>query len=116
MFTFELDGEPRRLTAYELEGAHHDGRMFLPFLDATSGTETYGAGRYLHAPRPDASGRLMLDFNTAYNPPCAYTSFATCPLPPPQNKLGLRIMAGEKRFPGEKALYEASLGTADGRR
>jgi uncharacterized protein len=90
---------------------------WMIFKDGTSGAETYGAGRYLHAPRPDASGHLTLDFNRAYNPPCAYTRFATCPLPPPQNKLALRVTAGEKRYPGEKALYQESRRqTADGRR
>jgi uncharacterized protein len=79
--------------------------FWLIFKDASSGAETYGAGRYLHIPRPDANGRTVIDFNRAYNPPCAYTSFATCPLPPAQNRLDVRILAGEKRYPGEKLLH-----------
>src|SRR5690349_1544992 len=59
VFTFEVDGQPQRLTAYELEGAHEGGRMFLPFLDATSGSETYGAGRYLDL-EPDEDGTYAI--------------------------------------------------------
>ncbi|MGH9409726.1 MAG: DUF1684 domain-containing protein [Vicinamibacterales bacterium] len=71
--------------------------LFFLFKDPTSGTETYGAGRFLHAPLP-VEGRVDLDFNRAYNPPCAFTAFATCPLPPRQNALPLRIEAGERKY------------------
>jgi hypothetical protein len=64
--------------------------------DKTSGKETYPAGRYLYVDPPDASGHLIIDFNKAYSPPCAFTKFATCPLPPRQNRLPLAINAGEK--------------------
>lgn len=64
------------------------------FADGTSGRETYGAGRFLAAPLP-VDGRVRLDFNRAYSPPCAFTTFATCPLPPDQNRLALRVLAGE---------------------
>ena len=101
VFTFELEGEPRRLTAYELEGAHRDGRMFLPFLDATSGTETYGAGRYLDL-EPDDDGTYAIDFNLAYHPSCVYASHFSCPLTPAENRLPIRIEAGE-RLPGPEA-------------
>jgi hypothetical protein len=94
-FTFELEGEPRRLTAYELEGAHHDGSLFLPFLDATSGTETYGAGRYLDL-EPDDDGTYAIDFNLAYHPSCVYAPQFSCPLTPAENRLPVRIEAGER--------------------
>ena len=74
--------------------------LFFVFRDATSGTETYGAARFLHAPLP-RDGRLVLDFNTAYNPPCAYNPFTTCPLPTRHNRLGLRIEAGELAYQQE---------------
>ena len=72
--------------------------MFLVFADLTSGHESYGAGRFLYAPMPDAQGRVVLDFNRAYNPPCAFTAYATCPLPPDSNRLGLAVTAGEKVY------------------
>jgi uncharacterized protein (DUF1684 family) len=95
VFTFELAGEPRRLTAYELEGAHSDGRYFLPFLDATSGSETYGAGRYLDL-EPDEDGTYAIDFNLAYHPSCVYAPQFSCPLTPAENRLPIRIEAGER--------------------
>jgi uncharacterized protein (DUF1684 family) len=94
-FSFELEGAPRRLTAYELEGAHSDGRLFLPFLDATSGTETYGAGRYLDL-EPDDDGTYAIDFNLAYHPSCVYAPNYSCPLTPAENRLPVRIDAGER--------------------
>jgi uncharacterized protein (DUF1684 family) len=75
-----------------------DEGLFLVFADRTSGHGSYGAGRFLDAPKPDAQGHVMLDFNQAYNPPCAFTPFATCPLPPAQNRLDLVIDAGEKSY------------------
>ena len=101
VFTFELGGEPRRLTAYELEGAHSDGRMFLPFLDATSGSETYGAGRYLDL-EPDEDGTYAIDFNLAYHPSCVYAPQFSCPLTPAENRLALPVRAGE-RLPEDRA-------------
>ena len=94
-FRFELGGEARRLTAYELEGAHRDGRLFLPFLDATSGSETYGAGRYLDL-EPDDDGTYAIDFNQAYHPSCVYAPQFSCPLTPAENRLPIRIEAGER--------------------
>ncbi len=70
--------------------------FFILFGDATSALETYGAGRFLNASGPDSTGIVILDFNRAYNPPCAFTPFATCPLPPQENLLSVRITAGEK--------------------
>lgn len=72
----------------------HD--WFLNFRDATSGHGTYPGGRFLHVPKAGADGRVVLDFNHAYNPPCAFTAFATCPLPPRTNWLAIPIPAGER--------------------
>jgi uncharacterized protein (DUF1684 family) len=99
---FELGGTPVQLDVYWLEG--YGGGVFLPFRDATSGRETYGAGRYLFdtvkgadlGTTPD--GRLVLDFNFAYNPSCAYDPRWVCPLAPPNNRLAIPIRAGE-RYP-----------------
>ena len=76
---------------------HGDGRLFLVFGDKTNGKETYGGGRFLYTDPPQ-NGRVELDFNRAYNPPCVFSHYATCPLPPPGNKLPLPILAGEKKF------------------
>ena len=92
---FTRDGREWRLDAVlEQPG---DQELFIMFADSTSGHETYGAGRFLDVPLP-AQGRTRLDFNRAYNPPCALNDFATCPLPPPQNRLKLRVDAGEKSY------------------
>ncbi len=93
---FDWQGKTYRLDA--LEGSP-EGGLFLIFGDPTNGKETYGAGRYLDT-EPPKDGKVVVDFNTAYNPPCAFTAFATCPLPPPQNKLAVAIEAGEKNFVG----------------
>jgi uncharacterized protein (DUF1684 family) len=99
---FVRDGREWRLDAVlEAPGARE---LFIMFADATSGHETYGAGRFLYAPLPSA-GRTRLDFNMAYNPPCALNDFATCPLPPPQNHLKLRVEAGEKTYTGTAARH-----------
>lgn len=91
---FTVDGK-----AWALEPTLEDGDLFFVFKDATSRTETYGAGRFLQASAPKG-GRVILDFNYAYNPPCALTAFATCPLPRSENVLPLRVEAGEKRVAG----------------
>jgi len=77
-----------------------DENYFLIFRDATSAVTTYGAGRFLYASAADHNGTTILDFNLAYNPPCAFTPYATCPLPPPQNWLQVPIEAGEQ-YSGE---------------
>jgi uncharacterized protein (DUF1684 family) len=102
VFRFELDGAPRQLTAYELEGAHRGGRLFLPVLDATSGSETYGAGRYLDL-EPDDDGTYAIDFNQAYHPSCVYAPQFSCPLTPAENRLPIRIEAGERLPEGDVA-------------
>jgi uncharacterized protein (DUF1684 family) len=92
---FERDGRTWRLdTILEAPG---DSELFVMFSDATSGKETYGAGRFLYVGLPNAD-RIDVDFNEAFNPPCAFTNFATCPLPPPQNQLALSIDAGELKY------------------
>lgn len=70
--------------------------FFVIFSDETSGQETYGAGRFIYVDPPDEHGQTYIDFNKAYNPPCVFTEFATCPLPPPQNHLPIAVTAGEK--------------------
>jgi uncharacterized protein (DUF1684 family) len=76
-----------------------DTELFLVFADRTSGKETYGAARFVYTPMPK-DGKVVLDFNKAYNPPCAFTPYATCPLPTPENRLNLRVTAGEKKWKG----------------
>jgi len=91
---FEVEGQPARLAVYQ--SAHHDD-LFMPFRDATSGRETYGAGRYLE-PVELAGDKLLVDFNLAYNPYCAYSENYSCPLPPVENHLKVPIRAGEKAY------------------
>jgi uncharacterized protein (DUF1684 family) len=88
---FEKDGRSFRLDALDA-----GDELFLIVHDQTSGHGTYGAGRYLYTPVASEDGTVELDFNKLYNPPCAFTEFATCPLPPAQNRLDLAIEAGEK--------------------
>lgn len=96
---FTKDGKDYRLDAVLEDPA--DTELFVMFADATSGKETYGAGRFMYVPLP-TNGLVRLNFNKAYNPPCAFNEFATCPLPPFQNRLSsLRIDAGEKSYAGE---------------
>ena len=90
---FEKDGQEASLLPFF---ENREERLFVLFSDLTSRDATYGAGRFLYAPPPD-DGRVLLDFNKAFNPPCAFTPYAVCPLPPPENKLRLRVEAGEKR-------------------
>lgn len=92
---FERDGRSWRLDAI-LE-APGDRELFVMFSDATSGNQTYGAGRFLYVALPNAD-RIEVDFNEAFNPPCAFTDFATCPLPPQQNQLALGVDAGELKY------------------
>ena len=93
--SFDLSGEPCTLTLFRPTFETENTRLFVPFTDRTSGSETYGAGRYLEAPLlPD--GRVMLDFNYAYHPFCAYSDRFRCPLPPAENRLPVPVYAGEK--------------------
>jgi uncharacterized protein len=92
---FQKDGREWRLDAL-LEDPHDD-TLFVMFADRTNGDGSYGGGRFLRVPLP-ARGTTQVDFNKAYNPPCAFNDFATCPLPPPQNRLALRVESGEKAY------------------
>jgi uncharacterized protein (DUF1684 family) len=83
---------------YSLLPTPSGDRYFLIFADETSGKETYGAGRFLYTDKENENGDLILDFNKAYNPPCAFTKYATCPLPPRENYLKLAVAAGEKNW------------------
>jgi uncharacterized protein len=73
------------------------------FRDGTARDSTYPAGRFMYAAPPDSSGYTILDFNRAYNPPCAFTTYATCPLPPAENSLSAALRAGELRYAKEHA-------------
>jgi uncharacterized protein len=89
---FQVDGQDATLTLYA------DGDMlFLPFADALAGVETYGAGRYLE-PEPLSGGRVLIDFNLAYNPYCAYNDDWSCPITPRENRLTVPIRAGEQMY------------------
>ena len=89
-FRFNVEGQEAELTLFKDPHGY-----FLPFADALAGQETYGAGRYLE-PQPLPDGRLLVDFNYAYNPYCAYNDAWTCPLTPFENRLKVPIRAGEK--------------------
>jgi len=93
-FSFVVGAVPCRLTAYVLDGGHSHS-LFLPFLDPTSGRETYGAGRYLDL-EAEADGMYRIDFNLAYHPSCVYNPAYSCPLTPAENRLPVRIEAGER--------------------
>lgn len=92
---FRIGGKELRL--YPILEAPDAQELFYVFRDQTSGHETYGGGRFLYSALP-REGRVVLDFNKAVNPPCAFTPYATCPLPPPDNRLPVRIEAGEKKY------------------
>ncbi len=94
---FEYRGDEYRLYPVGQSG---DDSWFLIFADETNGDETYGAGRFLVVPAADENGDTVIDFNKAYNPPCAFTPFATCPLPPSGNRLPFKVTAGEKAYTG----------------
>jgi len=102
--TIEEDYSPGKLNfsisnkEYSLEPTSSGGGLFIVFADLTSGEESYGAGRFLYVDGPDSNNNVILDFNKSYNPPCAFTKYATCPLPPDENKLRVRINAGEKNY------------------
>src|SRR5262249_18875699 len=90
-------------------GKDEAARLFIVFNDLTSGKETYGAARFVYAKLPQA-GTTVIDFNRAYNPPCAYNSFTTCPLPLPSNRLNVRILAGERRYQTRSSKQAGRLG------
>jgi hypothetical protein len=103
-FEFRADGQTCRLQVYRLEDSPGSGpSLFIPFRDATSGIETYAAGRYIDL-KENTSGVYDLDFNRAYNPYCAYNSKYSCPVPPAENTLAVAIRAGEKA-PSSAAVH-----------
>jgi uncharacterized protein (DUF1684 family) len=95
-----LKGQPVKLGAFAPASAKNDDRLFVPFSDLTSGTETYPAGRFMDLDRT-ATGIYEVDFNRAYNPYCAYSKGYECPFPPPSNRMKVAVRAGEKAPPGE---------------
>jgi uncharacterized protein (DUF1684 family) len=85
---------------YRLDALEEEGKLFVIFGDPTNESETYPSGRYLYVDFPTEGNKTIIDFNQAYNPPCAFTPFATCPLPPAKNVLPIAIHAGEKNYKG----------------
>lgn len=100
---FEINGRE-----YALEALAADDQLFFIFADRTSGRSTYGLGRFLYSDLP-VQGEVVLDFNRAYNPPCAFNAYTTCPLPPPENRLDLHVEAGELRYRGSGGIQPADL-------
>ncbi len=103
MAEFEVDGR-----TFGLEAVDAGEQLFFIFADRTSGRESYGLGRFLYADKPD-NGQVVLDFNRAYNPPCAFTEFSTCPLPPPENRLDVAVEAGELTYTGGSGTDPADI-------
>lgn len=101
MVRFSRDGK-----TISLEAVLEDDQLFFIFADRTSGRETYGLGRFLYADLPQ-DGRVVLDFNQAYNPPCAFNAYTTCPLPPQTNRIDAWIRAGEKQYAGSPGIESA---------
>jgi uncharacterized protein (DUF1684 family) len=99
---FRLNGEEHKLTAFYAG----DDRLFVMFKDATNGTTTYGGYRIVGPAAVKNGEWTVLDFNTASNPPCAYSKFTTCPLPPRENTLRVAVEAGEQRLPGVQGYSE----------
>ncbi len=97
ILNFRIDGKD-----YTIDALDGGDELFLIFADNTNGKDTYPAGRYLYVKKPGADNKVVIDFNKAYNPPCAFTPFATCPLPPRQNVLTLAVKAGEKNYEESK--------------
>lgn len=91
---FTIDDEE-----YSLAVLDRDDQFFIPFADQTNRRDTYGSGRFIYTDTPDEDGKVTIDFNKAYNPPCAINPYTTCPLPPEPNRLDLSITAGEKDYP-----------------
>ncbi len=102
---FSVDGRD-----FALEALEADDQLFFIFADRTSGRSTYGLGRFLYSDLP-SEGQVVLDFNRAYNPPCAFNAYTTCPLPPPENRLDLHVEAGELRYRGSGGVQPSDLGS-----
>jgi len=99
---FKLNGQDCKLSVFQNAKSMNDPRsadeLFCPFTDETSGKETYGAGRFLDLHRNTGSNDIEMDFNNAYNPYCAYNHEYSCPIPPEENHLNIRVEAGEKKY------------------
>jgi hypothetical protein len=95
---FEISDQPCRLLILEIIDPAYKGKLFLAFADATSAVETYGAGRYLDVEAVRGANSILLDFNKAYNPYCAYNDSYSCPFPPRENLLEVAIKSGEKNY------------------
>jgi len=100
---FEMDGRQ-----FALEALAAEDQLFFILADRTSGRESYGLGRFLYADLP-ADGRVVLDFNRSYNPPCAFNAYTTCPLPPPENRLDVPVKAGERGYRGSGGVQPSDL-------
>lgn len=101
--SFELDGKPQILYVYQsqaiIQNPQYANHLFLPFTDATTGKESYETGRYIDLKIDDIkNNRVIIDFNKAYNPYCAYVSGYSCPVPPKENRLKVAVKAGEKKY------------------
>jgi len=94
VLTFKVGGKEYRLEPM----SESEEDMWIVYGDATNGHDTYGGGRFVYIPAPDANGDTVIDFNKSYNPPCVFTPFATCPLPVRANVLPIRVEAGEKMW------------------
>ncbi len=94
-FEFDMDGKTHSLLGL---GDDDSKSLWFIFADRTTGHGTYGAGRYLYSDGMPQNGRLTVDFNKAYNPPCAFNPYSTCPIPPQRNRMDLLVTAGEKDF------------------
>jgi len=104
-FRFKIGGKEYKLQAYKSDP--HEGRLFVPFRDKTSGKETYGAGRYIDLDIDEhytTEGKWILDFNRAYNPWCAYSEFYACPFVDPENWLDVPVYAGERNYIKKRAI------------
>jgi uncharacterized protein (DUF1684 family) len=104
---FTLNGKPQQLNIYRnislSKRPGFEDYLFLPFMDETNSDESYGGGRYLDLKTTDIqAGQIVIDFNKAYNPYCAYSDGYQCPMPPRENYLKLKVKAGEKQYTGEK--------------
>jgi len=97
---FDIGGRTYRLDPVIEKGS--EDQLFIMLADETNGDETYAVGRQLYTSLPDSNNRVILDFNKAYNWPCVFTDCATCPIPPPQNHLPIRVEAGEKMYKGHQ--------------
>ena len=97
---FEVQDQPQQLTLYKKLSEEKD-QLFVPFTDKTNGFETYGGGRYMDVPFEEGAKTVVLDFNRAYSPFCAYNPDYVCPVPPKDNFLSIAIPAGEKTYEKE---------------